>query len=263
MLLFYTAFSEEIMDRLEIYVNEEMLHRSEHFKKELKRCFKVAEKYAKRPDIEKQLKREKCDTVFKEYEQLVEKATEKYQSEIDRDYREILERYRKNLLSYRKENLTLEVKNFRFGKDRYRFIFIKKPVDVDKIWVEKRDKKLPYCTTEDGYVFFLQENDGKQSRLTVFIKEEDGIVEQIEYTAEGSFKPFRVEIRENTVILPLPVYGGYMVYGSIRKELPRFKTEENPCTLSRVEVESSPEKVFVGLPYEGKGIKGTKSYKVY
>jgi len=223
----------------------------------------MAEKHVKTPKLEEELKKAGCDTVFDEYEKIVERATGRYQAEIDKDYSQILERYRKKLVAYRKKNLQVNIKNFLIGKDKYLFISIEQPVDAKDIWVERDGEKLPYCTTDTGFIFFLQERDKDQSQLTVFIKEDDGFVEGVKYTAGGNFKPFIIKIEENVVILPSPIYGGYMVYGSVKKEFPRFKTNENPCTVNRVEVDKSPQKIFVELPYDSKGIKDTKSYRVY
>ncbi|NPA58716.1 MAG: hypothetical protein GXN94_05435, partial [Aquificae bacterium] len=256
LLLFYTAFGEEITDRLEIYVNEEMLTKDEGFKRELERCFRVAEKHVKTPELEKELKKAGCDTVFEEYEKIVEKATERYHKEIDRDYSQILKRYREKLLAYRKENLKVSVRNFAFGKDRYSFIMVEKPVDAKDIWVEVEDKRLPFCKTDRGKLFFLPYDGG--GSLSIVVEEEDGYRERIGYSVEGRFEPFKPSVERDRVVLPSPVYRAYLTFGKLKKEFLSYG-KENGCAIPSMPVERKPDGVFVEIPAE----RGIKTYRVY
>ncbi|WP_457622165.1 hypothetical protein [Persephonella sp.] len=87
LIFFSFAVSADIdMEKLERYVQEEVDKKDDSFKKELDRCLKEAEKLGSRPDIEIQLENAGCKGIFDQYEELIEKATERYSKEIDNLY---------------------------------------------------------------------------------------------------------------------------------------------------------------------------------
>ncbi len=257
-----TAFSYEITDRLEIYVNEEMFTKDDSFKSELKRCFKVAEKHSNKPNFEEYLKKENCYDVFQEYEKVVEKATERYKEEIDKDYEILLKRYREKLIAYREDNLHIDSKNFIFNNDRYKFLFIKKPVDVKDIWVEVKGDKLPFCTTENGILFFHHVKNKGNQEYSIFIQEDDGTVVEIRYKGKGEFKRFKINQSKDEVVLPFYVYRGYIIYDDLKKELPKINSYQNPCSVDRFYIQKQPKEILIELPHKIDGQVGIKTYKV-
>ncbi len=84
MILFSGGYGSEIdIEKLEKYVQEEVNKQDNRFKSELERCLREAEKLGKRPDIEIQIRKIGCKPIFDKYEKLIEKATEKYSSELE------------------------------------------------------------------------------------------------------------------------------------------------------------------------------------
>ena len=84
LLIFSFSFSDPITEKLEKYVNQELQKKDIKFRKKLDECLSVYKKYYYKDErLKKELDQKGCDPYIKEYERLIEKATERYSKELD------------------------------------------------------------------------------------------------------------------------------------------------------------------------------------
>ncbi|MDQ7055290.1 MAG: hypothetical protein Q9M89_01800 [Persephonella sp.] len=160
ILLFGFVFASdmEVMDRLEIYVNQEVEKRGEKFKKDVDRCFKIIDIFHGRKELDAVLKKEGCDRILKEYEDVIQKATEKYSEEIDKKFEEIQKRYKEKLKKARHTEKRAEVFLYKIQDLKIALIKLSINPEIYEIYDIKltdRNVPVPYCTTDKEVWLFI------------------------------------------------------------------------------------------------------------
>ncbi|WP_457643272.1 hypothetical protein [Persephonella sp.] len=289
LLIFSSVYSEDITRRLELYVEEEMADESEEFKKELKRCFKVASRYSKSPELEKILEKEGCRPVFEKYEKIIDKATQRYSEELHKNFEQVEKEYREKIASSIKQKVQAGVKKFKIGN--IKFVFIQIPVDPEEyeIYEAKVNGKnsiFPGCSTDTDIIAFLPVSTEKPFKLTVYYGKKippwklEKVLEGKEklnmdsvYKIDvningGNFQEFTVAEEEKNGLyiyrLPVPAVEAYALYKNTntRKPFPKFQMD-NPCSKEKLFLRRRPDSVYINLIVEKNGYIEEKSFKVW
>ena len=294
LLLFYFVFASdmEVMDRLEIYVNQEMEKKGEKFKQEVDRCFQIVNRFEGSKDLDNILKKEGCDTVLQEYENVIQKATERYSEEIDKKFEEIKKEYEKKLKKATHRKRKLEV--FLYRIQDLKIALLKLPVnprfyEIYEVKLTDKGIPAPYCVTQKNIWLFLPV--GKSNlKYTIYYGEKglsnafknlnlksdaSEILPDNIYTVSGeikgdSFKQIKLTLtRENSrYVADINMPALYKAYASydfigIKKPFPSYTSDELSCVKPSITLEEKPDGIYVVFIVRKGNVVGEKDFMVY
>jgi hypothetical protein len=288
LILSGNVYSDQITDRLEKYVQEELDKKDESFRKKLDECLSVYKKYFwKDKRLEKELEEKGCKPYIKEYERLIEKATEKYQKDVEKQIQELEKKYQEKVSKGKSIDLSVKAYGYTIGGKN--FIFFRVNADPEKFGIlelkSKGETRLsPSCLTQDAiWIFFPA--DQKNYSLKLFLgnrkelknikglkdlaKLKDVYILKINLKVKGfspiklskikTGKKFRLSL--NTPVIPYG-FASYDFVG-IKKEFPPFPAPENPCRKPVLFVKELPDSVYIRLTVEENRHVMDRDFRVY
>ena len=293
VLLFGFVFASdmEVMDRLEIYVNQEMEKRGEKFRQEVDKCFQILNRFQERKDLDSILKKERCDKILQEYEEVIQKATEKYSEEIDIKFEEIQEKYNEKL---KKARHSEEAKVFLYKIQDLKIALLKLPInpkiyEIYDIKLTDENVPTPHCTTDKEVWLFIPVRKGNL-KYTVYYGEK-GLFDTFKnlnlktditeilpdsiYTVSGeikgnSFKQIKLTFNKKNsqyvVNINMPVlYKGYASYNfiGVKKFFPPYIPNNLSCVKPSLTLKEKPDGVYVVFSVLKGNIVGEKDFMVY
>lgn len=260
LVIFSFSFSDPITETLELYVNQELEKKDAEFRKKLDECLSVYKKYYYKDErLKKELDQKGCEPYIKEYERLIEKATERYSKELD-------------IKIKKSEEIKKKIDYVGVQVNGEKFVMLKIPVDPEKFSIYKveiKDENLPtpYCRSKDGiWIHFPAFKNAYD--ITIYLTDLD--FEKKLFSSKEKFlipeKVFKIKTKiklsdftklelsskksgkKFVFSFNLPaLYYAYASYDfvGVKKEFPQAFKGDNPCRKSQIILENVPDSIFI------------------
>lgn len=273
LFIFSFSFSDPITETLEKYVNQELEKKDIKFRKKLDECLSVYKKYYYKDErLKEELEQKGCDPYIKEYERLIEKATERYSRELDLKIKKAEKKIEEKI----KEAKEIRKKVDYFGVqiNGEKFVMLKLPVEAEKFSIYKVEIKgenlpTPHCRSEDGIWIHFPASK-KAYGLTVYLTDIDfekklfSSKEKTKFLIPDKIYKIKTKIKLSSFKklnlfseksgkkfvfrFNLPaVYYAYASYDfvGVKKEFPPAAQADNPCRKPYITLENKPDSIFI------------------
>ena len=262
LVIFSFSFSDPITETLEKYVNQELEKKDIKFRKKLDECLSEYKKYYYKDErLKKELDQKGCDPYIKEYERLIEKATERYSRELDKKVKQA-------------EEIKKKIDYFGVQVNGEKFVILKIPVEAEKFSIYKVEIKggnlpTPHCRSEDGIWMHFPASK-KAYDLTVYLTDIDferkffSSKEKTKFLMPEKVSKIKTKIKLSgfkklklsseksgkkiVYRFNLPfVYYAYASYDfvGVKKEFPPAIPADNPCRKPYVTLDNKPDSIII------------------